>query len=385
MTLLTKSRARFVLVTLLIIPLYVSFGHAQGRSAPPVTVASPLQKKITRWDEFSGRFAAIENVEVKPRVSGFIEKVHFRDGQMITVGDLLFSIDKRPFQIAVESAQAEILRYKAQVLLQEDDVARARPLMKSGAVTERDLDQRKANLTIAGAQLGIAQAALKLAQLNLEWTDVRAPIAGRISDRRIDVGALVTGGQVGATTLTTIVSLDPIHFVFDASEADFLRYVRASKSGDRQSSREVNNPVRIKLADEKDWKWKGRMDFVDNQLNPRSGTIRGRAIVENKDQFLAPGLFARLQLFGGIIEALLVPDAAIVSDQTQKIIFAIGPENKIVAKPVIVGKIAHGLRVIRSGLTASDRIVINGIANPAVRPGATVAPQAGEIKIAANK
>ncbi len=385
MTRLTKWQGLLVLVALLIIPFKVSFGHAQGRAAPSVTVASPLQKKITQWDEFSGRFAAIENVEVKPRVSGFIEKVHFRDGQMIKVGDPLFSIDKRPFQIAVESAQAEILRFEAQVLLQEDDVARARPLVKSRAITERDLDQRKANLSIARAQLGTAQAALKLAQLNLEWTNVRAPIAGRTSDRRIDVGALVTGGQAGATTLTTIVSLDPIHFVFDASEADFLRYVRASKSGDRQSSREVNNPVRIKLADEKAWKWKGRMNFVDNQLNPRSGTIRGRAIVENKNRFLAPGLFARLQLFGGEFETLLVPDAAIVSDQTRKIVFAIGPENKIVAKPVIVGNIAHGLRVIRSGLTAGDRIVINGIANPAVRPGATVAPQAGEIKIAANK
>ncbi|MGI9408692.1 MAG: efflux RND transporter periplasmic adaptor subunit, partial [Hyphomicrobiaceae bacterium] len=286
--------------------------------------------------------------------------------------------------ITVESAKAEILRFEAQVLLQEEEVSRARPLARSRALTQRDFEQRQANLSIARARLGSAQAALKSAQLNLEWTNVRAPIAGRISDRRVDVGTLVTGGQGNATTLTTVVSLHPIHFVFDASEADFLRYVRASRKGQRPSSREVQNPVRIRLGDETKWNWNGRMDFVDNQLDPRTGTIRGRAIVDNKDHFLAPGLFARMQLFGGEIDALLVPDAAIVSDQTRKIVFVVGDENKIIAKPVALGPIAHGLRVIRKGLVAEDRVVIDGIANPAVRPGATIAPQPGEIKVVAN-
>ena len=349
-----------------------------------MTVAVPVAKKITQWDEFPGRFEAVDNVEIKPRVSGFIEKVHFRDGQLVKTGDLLFTIDKRPFAIAVESANAEILRFEAQVLLQEEEVARARPLARSQALTQRTFDQRKANLAVARAQLGSAQAALKAAELNLEWTNVRAPISGRISDRRVDVGTLVTGGQGNATLLTTIVSLDPIHFVFDASEADFLRYVRASQSGQRPSSRDEQNPVRIRLADEKEWNWKGRMDFVDNQLNPRSGTIRGRAIVENKNNFLAPGLFARLQLFGGEVDALLVPDASVVSDQTRKIVFVVGAENKIAAKVVELGPLAHGLRVIRSGLKPDDRIVIDGIANPAVRPGATVTPQDGAIKLSSN-
>ena len=368
----------------LVFLLGVPMANSQQAGGPPVTVAQPIAKKIVQWDEFPGRFEAVENVEIKPRVSGFIEKVHFRDGQFVKAGDLLFTIDKRPFAIAVESATAEILRFEAQVLLQEDEVARARPLARTQALTQRAFDQRKANLSVARAQLGGAQAALKAAELNLEWTSVRAPISGRISDRRVDVGTLVTGGQGNTTLLTTIVSLDPIHFVFDASEADYLRYIRASKSGQRPSSREVQNPVRIRLADESKWNWKGRMDFVDNQLNPRSGTIRGRAIVENKNYFLAPGLFARLQLFGGEIDALLVPDAAIVSDQTRKIIFVVGADNKVVAKPVVLGPLAHGLRVIRSGLDPDDRIVIDGISNPAVRPGAPVTPQDGAIKLSSN-
>lgn len=359
--------------------------NAQGKGGPPVTVAEPIAKRITQWDEFPGRFEAVENVEIKPRVSGFIENVHFRDGQIVETGELLFSIDKRPFAIAVESAKAEILRFEAQVLLQEDEVARARPLARTQALTQRAFDQRKANLSVARARLGGAQAALKAAELNLEWTSVRAPISGRISDRRVDVGTLVTGGQGNAALLTTIVSLNPIHFVFDASEADFLRYVRASRSGKRPSSRENQNPVRIRLADETEWNWSGRMDFVDNQLNPRSGTIRGRAIVENKDNFLAPGLFARMQLFGGEIDALLVPDASIVSDQTRKIVFVVGEDNKVGAKPVVLGPLAHGLRVIKSGLKPDDRVVIDGIANPAVRPGAPVTPQDGAIKLADNK
>ncbi len=383
------KRHNQIIVTLLVAVTSLLGGtaiaSAQGKGGPPVTVAEPIAKKITQWDEFPGRFEAVENVEIKPRVSGFIEKVHFRDGQIVKTGELLFSIDKRPFAIAVESAKAEILRFEAQVLLQEDEVARARPLARSQALTQRAFDQRKANLSVARARLGGAQAALKAAELNLEWTSVRAPISGRISDRRVDVGTLVTGGQGNATLLTTIVSLDPIHFVFDASEADYLRYVRASRSGKRPSSRENQNPVRIRLADETDWNWSGRMDFVDNQLNPRSGTIRGRAIVDNKNNFLAPGLFARMQLFGGEIDALLVPDASIVSDQTRKIVFVVGADNKVGAKPVVLGPLAHGLRVIKSGLKPDDRIVIDGIANPAVRPGAPVTPQDGAIKLADNK
>ncbi len=362
----------------------LSEAAAQAPPAPAVTVASPIAKRITQWDEFSGRFEAMDNVEVRPRVSGFIDKIHFKDGDMVEAGAVLFTIDKRPFEITLAAAQAEMANAKAQVKLQKAEVSRAQPLEKKKLLATSELEKRQAGLATALAQVQAAQASIRSAELNLEWTDVRAPISGRLSDAKVDVGTLVTGGAGSTTLLTTIVRLDPIYFVFDGSEADYLRYVRASKSGTRPSSRSTANPVRIKLSDEENWPWSGKMEFVDNQLDPRTGTIRARAIVENKDQFLAPGLFGRLQLFGGDIDALLVPDSAIVSDQTRKIVFIVNSENKIEARPVILGPLAEGLRTIKSGLAAGDRVVINGIANPAVRPGATVAPQDGEIKTATS-
>ncbi|MDO9382987.1 MAG: efflux RND transporter periplasmic adaptor subunit [Hyphomicrobiaceae bacterium] len=350
--------------------------------APPVTVAPPLAKRIATWDEYSGRFEAIEAVEVRPRVSGFIEKIHFKDGQLVKAGDQLFTIDPREYRIAVESAEAEIARSDAQVDLAENEVERARPLVKTGAVTERDFDQRSANLNVQRAALQAAQASLKRAQLNLEWTAVTAPVSGRISDRKVDIGNLVTGGTGGTTLLTTIVSLEPIHFVFDASEADYLRYGRLSLAGGRKSSRDTDNPVRVRLADEAEFKHTGHMDFVDNQLNARSGTIRGRAIFDNKDQLFVPGVFARMQLFGGDLDALLIPDGAVVSDQMRKIVFVVGDDNVVKAAPVTLGPLEEGLRVITKGLAKDDKVVIEGIANPMVRPGAKVTPKPGEIKAA---
>ncbi len=350
---------------------------------PPVTVAPPLAKRIATWDEYSGRFEAIEAVEVRPRVSGFIEKIHFKDGQIVKAGDQLFTIDPREYRISVESAEAEIARSDAQVDLAENEVERARPLVKTGAVTERDFDQRSANLNVQRAALQAAQANLKRAQLNLEWTAVTAPVSGRISDRKVDIGNLVTGGTGGTTLLTTIVSLDPIHFVFDASEADYLRYGRLSIAGGRKSSRDAENPVRVRLADEAEFKHTGHMDFVDNQLNARSGTIRGRALFDNKDQLFVPGVFARMQLFGGDLDALLIPDGAVVSDQMRKIVFVVGEDNVVKAAPVTLGPLEEGLRVITKGLTTNDKVVIEGIANPMVRPGAKVTPKPGEVKAAA--
>lgn len=200
---------------------------AQGQPpAIPVTVAAPILKRVTQWDEYSGRFAASEMVEVRPRVSGFVDKIHFKDGQIVKAGDDLFTIDPRPFQIALESAKAEVARATAQVQLAETEVERAEPLVRSRTITERDFDQRRANLNVARAQLQAAQASQSAAELNLEWTDVKAPIAGRISDRKVDVGNLVSSGQSGTSTLTTIVRTDPIYFLFDVSESDYLRYAR---------------------------------------------------------------------------------------------------------------------------------------------------------------
>jgi multidrug efflux system membrane fusion protein len=358
--------------------------QAQGPPAPTVSVAQPVAKRITIWDEYSGRFEAVETVEVRPRVSGFVDKVHFKDGQLVKAGDPLFTIDPRPFEIAAESARAEIARARAQVALALSEVERAAPLVKSGAVTERDFTQRSANLNVTEAQLQVAEANLKAAELNLEWTVVKAPISGRISDRKVDIGNLVIGGSQGTTLLTTIVSLDPIHFIFDTSESDYLRYVRLGLAGQRDSSQDAASPVRIRLADEADWAHEGRMDFLDNQFNPRSGTMRGRAILNNKDQVFAPGIFARLRLFGGEVDGLLVPDSAVVSDQMRKVVFVVGDDGVVKAAAVTLGPVVDGLRVVKSGLQASDKVVLDGLANPMVRAGAKVVPEPGEIKAAAN-
>jgi membrane fusion protein, multidrug efflux system len=374
---------RRLFAILLAAVLQLHLAHAQTAPPPlPVTVAPPLSKRITTWDEFSGRFQAVERVEVRPRVSGFIEQVHFKDGSVVKAGDLLFTLDKRLFSIAVESAKAEVARQEAQVQLTTADVERAEPLAKSKVLSEQVFDQRKASLSGAEAQLLSAKAALKSAELNLEWAEVRAPIAGRISDKKVDAGNIVAGGQPSATLMATIVSLDPIHFVFDVAEADYLRYARLNLSGARPSSRETANPVKVKLADEATFLHEGRMNFVDNALNERSGTLRGRAVFDNKDGLLTPGVFARLALFGGDVDAFLVPDSAIVSDQAKKIVFTVNAENVVTAAPVTLGPISEGLRVIKSGLKADDRIVIDGLANPAVRPGAKVMPTPGTIAVA---
>ena len=348
----------------------------------PVTVAPPLFKSVTTWDEYSGRFEAVERVDVRPRVGGFIDKVHFKDGSLVKIGDLLFTLDKRPFEIAVESAKAEIARQEAQVQFAFADLERAAPLAASKVMSEQVFDQRKATLSQAQAQLAAAKASLRSAELNLEWTDVRAPIAGRISDKKVDPGNVVAGGGADATLLARIVSIDPIHFVFDVSETDYLRYARLNLSGARQSSRDIANPVKVKLADETEFTHPGRMDFVDNALNERAATMRGRAVFENTNGLLSPGMFARLALFGGEVESFLIPDLAIVSDQARKIVFTVNNENTVVATPVTLGPIIDGLRVIKSGLQPADRIVIEGLANPAVRPGAKVVPTDGTIQTA---
>jgi membrane fusion protein, multidrug efflux system len=354
-----------------------------GPPPPPVTVAAPLAQKVQMWDEYTGRFEAFEQVEVRARVSGYLDKVHFRDGQIVKRGDVLFTIDPRPFRLAVDAAKAEVARIRATVQLAENEVERADGLVRNQTITVRDVDQRRANLAVARAQLLAADANERTAALNLEWTEVRASIDGRISDKRSDVGSLITGGQ-GATLLTTIVRLDPIHFVFDASEADYIRYTRLLASGERPSGRDAPNPVQVRLTDERDWSRTGKMDFVDNTLNPRSGTIRGRAVFDNKDTLLTPGTFGRMRLWGGDADVLLVPDNAIVSDQARKIALTVGPDNKVVPKVVTLGPIANGLRVVRTGLTREDKVVITGLANPMVRPGSVVTPQAGEIKAPSN-
>jgi RND family efflux transporter MFP subunit len=332
-----------------------------------VTVGRPLAETVPRWDEFTGRFAAVQRVDVRPRVSGAVEKIHFADGQIVKAGDLLFTIDPRPYRIAVDSARADVARMQAQTTMMSRDAARGESLVGGGTITRRDMDQRRGGSDSARAQLMGAEAALRNAELNLEWTEVRAPIAGRVSDRRIDIGNLVQAGQ---TLLTTIVTLDPIYFEFDVSESDFLHYVR-SGGGHRKAGQIV---AFVRLADETDWKRKGAIDFLDNQLNVHSGTIRARAVLPNGDLFLTPGAFGRVRLNGGDAAALLVPDAAIASDQTSKIVMTVAPDNKVVARPVTLGPLHKGLRVVLAGLEPNDVVITAGLANPMVRPGAVVAP-----------
>jgi len=349
-----------------------------GPPLPTVTVSPPLQKSITEWDEYTGRFTALETVEIRARVSGFIDSVHFQEGQIVKKDDLLFVIDQRPYQIAVEQAKADIERAQAKLDIGTQDVNRATPLLQSQTLTEREFDTRKSAQRDAAGQLASANAALKQAQLNLEWTEVRAPIGGRISDKRVDAGNLISGGQTGATLLSVIVAIDPIHFVFDGSEADFLHYLRLAAAGTRPSSRDAPNPVAVRLADETDYTHQGRMDFVDNAINPKTGTIRGRAIFDNKDGFLTPGFFGRLRLFGGTHDALLIPDGAIASDQASKIVFTVADDGTVGTKRVELGPIVDGLRVVRSGLAPTDRIVIDGL--PRARPGQKVKAEDGTIK-----
>ncbi len=374
---LSLHRRRLALIAGFV--LFASQALAQGGPpAMPVSIAEPLAKRVTQWDEYSGRFEPVASVEVRARVSGFIDKQHFNDGQWVNAGDPLFTIDKRPYEIAVESATAEVARNKALVELADLQVQRGAQLIGSRTITEAEHDTRKSNLAVARAQLKSAEAAQRNAELNLEWTVVTAPLSGRLSDRKVDPGNLISGGQTGATLLATIMAVDPIRFVFDVSETDHLRYRRLFLAGGMPESNTAL-PVRIRLADETDWARTGKVDFVDNVLNPRSGTIRTRAIVDNKERLLTPGVFGRIQLFGGEYDALLIPDTAVVSDQARKIVFTVGADNVVQAKPVTLGPLVEGLRVVRSGLAASDKVVLDGLANPMVRPGAKVVPQKGEI------
>jgi membrane fusion protein, multidrug efflux system len=360
-------------------------GKPTARSAPPppaVTVARPLQKTMAEWDEYTGRFEAVETVEVRARVSGFIDSIHFKEGQLVKQGDRLFVIDPRPYRIALEQAKADVERAKAKLDIATLDVQRATPLVRSQTLTEREFDTRRSTERDAAAQVASLEAALKQAELNLEWTEVRAPISGRISDKRVDAGNLITGGPAGATLLTVIVSIDPIHFVFDGSEADFLHYMRLAAAGTRPSSRDAQNPVSVRLADETEYRHQGRMNFVDNTLNPKTGTIRGRAVFDNKDGLLTPGFFGRLRLFGGERESLLVPDAAIASDQASKIVFTVADDGTVESKRIELGPMVDGLRVIRSGLTPTDRIVIDGLQR--AHPGQKVTAEDGKIEAAAR-
>jgi len=339
---------------------------------PTVTVATALQREVTEWDEYIGRFEASRSVELRPRVAGQVTAVHFRDGQFVRRGQPLFTIDPRPYKAALAEAQAGVATAKSDLALAQSDLQRALRLVEDDAVAQSEVEALRARVTAAEAALAAAQARVRSRSLDVEFTTVRAPISGRISDRRVDPGNLVAAGDgPAATLLTTINATDPLYFTFDGSEGLFLK---AKREG-----RDRGAPVDIRLQDESDYQWHGTLDFTDNGLDSDSGTIRARAVVRNPENFLTPGMFGNMRLASGSKEmALLVPDTAVQTDQARKLLLVIGQDGTVSAKEVELGPVVDGLRVIRSGLSAQDRVVIKG--TQMAIPGSKVTAQRGRIQ-----
>jgi RND family efflux transporter MFP subunit len=337
-------------------------------------VAQVLQQKLIDWDEYTGRFQAIDTVEVRPRVSGYIDRVLFSEGKAVKKGETLIVIDPRPYQADYDRAKAELALAKAQRELAGLEAERVHKLKDSGAVSQEEYDERVSALHQQEASVAAAQAAFNSAELNLSFTKVEAPVDGVASRAEITRGNLVTGGNNGGTLLTTIVSIDPMYVYFEGDEHAYLRYQERARAGQRQSSRNFANPVRIGLANEDGFPHQGHMDFVDNQLNARTGTIRGRAVIDNKDGLFTPGMFARVQLLGtGARDVILVEERAIGTDQTQNFVLVLGAGNKVEYRAVQLGRALQGLRIVSKGLGPGDVIVINGLQR--VRPGAPVTPK----------
>jgi RND family efflux transporter MFP subunit len=351
-------------------------GAAAPPAPPEVTVANPRVQNLVEWTEFTGRFEAVQQVDVRARVSGYLATIDFQDGQVVERGQSLFLIDPRPFEAALARARADLASAQAQVELAKLEFDRVAKLIGSPAFAQTNYDQRLQERRAAEASLGAAQAAVEQARLNLEYTQVSAPIGGRISDRRVDIGNLVTE----STLLTTIVTQSPIYFVFDMSEADFLAYQRAVLAGELPSTRDRSTLVNVKLVDEEDWQRQGQMNFVDNVVDRGAGTVRARAEFLNPNGLIQPGQFGTIRIPGSPeYPAILIPDEAIVTDQAQKLVMTVTADNKIEPRVIRPGPHELGLRIVRRGLKADDRIVINGLMR--VRPGMQVTPAEAEIEL----
>ncbi len=350
----------------------------QGAAPPPpaVTVATPVKRKLTDYDEYVGRFAAINSVEVRARVSGYLDSVDFKDGQIVKKGDLLFTIDKRPFQYTRDQARANLATAQSNLAYTKSDLERGQSLVTQKTITEQIFEQRAQAFRNAQASVTAAQAAVHQAELDLEFTELRAPIDGRIGARQVSPGNLVAGGNIPSPTLlATIVSTDPIYFEFTFDEASYLRYERLAKDGKDVASRGAGVPVTLRLIDEQGFAHQGRMDFVNNVIDTATGTIRARAEFKNPNGVFTPGMFGRVRVPASpAYEALLVPDAAIGSEQTRKYVLVVGPDNKATERYVTLGQAtADNLRVIKSGLKPDDRIIVEGLMR--ARAGQTVNPQ----------
>jgi RND family efflux transporter MFP subunit len=361
-------------------PILAGCGQGQQQSAAPppptVTVTKPVQRAVVDQDEYVGRFVAVDSVEVRSRVSGYLSQIHFTDGQMVKKGELLFVIDHRPFQIALDQMRANLAQARANLAFTEADLARGQELLHNKTITEQTYDQRKQAKSVAEASVTAQEAMVHSAELDLnEYSELRAPVDGRIGDRRVAVGNLVTGGNGSNTTLlATIVSVDPIRFEFTFDEASYLRYQRFAGTSAHMASGEGGVLVALKLIDEQDFPHTGKIDFVDNVIDRSSGTIRGRAIFANPDGLFTPGMFGRIRVPGSpSYTALLIPDAAIGTEQSRKYVLVVDDGGVARQKYVTPGQLDEGLRVIKDGLAASDRVIVNGLMR--ARPGVKVAVQ----------
>ncbi|MGH7260703.1 MAG: efflux RND transporter periplasmic adaptor subunit [Nitrospiraceae bacterium] len=344
---------------------------------PAVSVADVVVKEVTQWDKFSGHIEAVETVEIRPRVAGYLERLSFKDGNEVKEGEVLFVIDQRPFKAELMRAEAELARVRARAQLTRAQAMRAKRLVEKRVISEDEYDERMAAEAQAKADIRAAEAAVAVAKLNLEYTEVRSPIDGRAGRALVTPGNLVSGGEMipDATLLTTVVSLDPVYVYFEGDEQTYLRYGSMARNGERPSSREVANPVRVGLANEEGFPHEGRMDFVDNRLDPATGTIRARAVLDNKDGLFTPGLFARIKLLGsGKFSAVLVDDKAILTDQDRKYVYVLGAGDTALRRDVKLGRVIDGLRVVTEGLAAGDTIIVHGV-QKVFFPGMPVGPQ----------
>lgn len=392
------KRALGITVVLVILGVALAFTSNDKNSeesstvaaAMPVEVASPVYEKISEWDEYTGRFEASNRVEVRARVSGFLESVNFTDGQMVNKGDILFTLDDRPYKIALDQAKADYGQAKASLTTAQDNFDRVESLHESGAVSIEEYDRRKQALEFAKSSIQLSQAKVDNAKLNLEFTKVTAPITGLVSRDKVNLGNLIDGGSSNSTLLTTIVATSPIYFYFTGSEADYLRYVRLARNGDREAVRTGDIPVFIKLQDEDDFIHEAKIDFVDNEIDNNTGTIESRAVLQNKDHLLEPGMFGKARIIGSAAhQAIMIPDNIIGTNQSIRFVYVLGADNVVTVKNLTLGPLhSNGLRIVRDGLSPDDKLITNNIQK--IRPGIAVTPietslegnKSGEVAIA---
>jgi multidrug efflux system membrane fusion protein len=350
-----------------------SSGAAPMMPPPPaVSAAAVVSKSVTYWDEFPGRVTAIDNVEIRPRVGGYIDSVKFKEGDEVKKGDVLFVIDRRPFQAQAARAEAELVRARTQAELARTQADRAKKLLEGRVISQEEFDQRIAAGAEADAAVRAASAAADAARLDLEFTEIRSPINGRAGQALITPGNLVSPNQ---SLLTTVVSLDRVYVYFESDEQSFLRYAAMGQSGERSASQDARHPVQVGLANEAGFPHEGVLDFVDNHIDPKTGTIRTRAVLDNKDRQLTPGLFARVKLLGsGQVNAILIDEKAILTDQDRKYVYVVGDQNRAMRRDIVLGRESDGMRVVTSGLNPGDRVIVHGV-QKIFMPGMPVAPQ----------